>query len=746
MGSRVAFALSAVALSFGLATAAAAGPVRPAHPALAEKGRLASPWTKVARALRETVDAGQPVDLLRGALPARADGRLRVTVHVASLTAEQSAALRTAGLEVTFESALYRFVEGWAAPAALEALGGLDFVKAIKPTFAPITNVGSVTSQGDAILRADQARQEFGVTGQGIKVGVLSDSVDGIGTAIGSGDLPNDVDVIQAGTGAGEGTAMLEIVHDLAPGAALGFYGPSTSGDMITGINALAGAGARVIVDDLTFFDQPHFEEGPVAQAVNALAAQGVVYATSSGNFASATADRGHYEADYVDGGSAGGPVTHAHAFGIGVNAQSIRLLPNSRPIILLQWADQFGASGNDYDLYVSDGVNIIGTSDDVQNGDDFPFEAIAFNTTGQPGPIDVFVLVNRFSGSPRRLELYYAGGVTQINPSTPGGSIAGHANASGAITVATINAGDPGNDTIAPYSSQGPCDLFFPAVEVRNKPDVTGIDGVAVTGAAGFPNPFFGTSAAAPHIAGIAALLLDANPALTAPQVKLALQSTADDLGMAGFDFVFGSGRVDARDAVATAGTIGGALPQITSLVAHLDGDTVTLDVTAVDLDGDINGWIAKAYDAAGTPVGDTGLVDFDQSGRVNATFRLSVTGFSNLPTAVRIGLSLRDAGQHLSPEVQADFSQADAGGPVISSAAYRRGAKKLKLTGSGLVRRGTTLEVNGTLGKSVKVNKSGSKGTAKGGPARLNLRSGPNRVRVIANGLASNIAIVNR
>jgi cysteine-rich repeat protein len=284
-----------------------------------------------------------------------------------------------------------------------------------------------------------------------------------------------------------------------------------------------------------------------------------VVYVTSSGNFAATDGDRGHYEANYVDAGSVGGGLDHAHEFAPGVTLQHIVVLPGRRPVVFLQWSDRFGQAGNDYDLYVATtGGSIVASSESPQDGDDVPLEAVTLDTTGAANPVELLVVVNRFSGVARRLELYYAGGVTAIDPATAAGSIAGHANASGAITVGTINADDPGSDTIAPYSSQGPCEMFFPAAETRAKPDITGIDGVAVTGAAGFPNPFFGTSAAAPHVAAVAALLFDANPALSPAQVKLALQNTAVDLGAGGFDSVFGSGRADAREAVANVLTVG--------------------------------------------------------------------------------------------------------------------------------------------------------------------------------------------
>src|SRR5262249_45087490 len=98
-------------------------------------------------------------------------------------------------------------------------------------------------------------------------------------------------------------------------------------------------------------------------------------------------------------------------------------------------------------------------------------------------------------------------------------------------------------------FSSQGPNQIFFPAPATRNKPDVTGIDGVS-TSRPGF-SPFFGTSAAPPSVAGVAAPLLQRSPGLTPAQARTTLQNTAVNLGAAGFDFDSGFGRVDALNAV---------------------------------------------------------------------------------------------------------------------------------------------------------------------------------------------------
>jgi subtilisin family serine protease len=95
---------------------------------------------------------------------------------------------------------------------------------------------------------------------------------------------------------------------------------------------------------------------------------------------------------------------------------------------------------------------------------------------------------------------------------------------------------------TIETFSSRGPVTILFPATEIRQKPDLTATDGVAVTGAGGFPSPFYGTSAASPHIAGVAALLMSGGR--TAAAVTTALRQTAVDLGAV---TTYGAGRIDA-------------------------------------------------------------------------------------------------------------------------------------------------------------------------------------------------------
>ena len=138
------------------------------------------------------------------------------------------------------------------------------------------------------------ARNFFGLTGAGVKIGVLSDSVRFLEQSQASGELPADVVVLPGQSGVdptapfddiGEGTAMLEIVHDLAPGAKL-FFATAFSGvqSFADNIRALRAAGCDVIVDDVVYSDESPFQDGPIAIAVNEVTASGALYFSSAGN------------------------------------------------------------------------------------------------------------------------------------------------------------------------------------------------------------------------------------------------------------------------------------------------------------------------------------------------------------------------------------------------------------------------------------------------------------------------------
>ncbi len=158
---------------------------------------------------------------------------------------------------------------------ATELLAKRADVQWIRPADRAATSVVAV--QGDVAHRADQARQAFDIDGTGVKIGVLSDSVNYLANSQAAGNLPPVTVLLgQGGVGVGEGTAMLEIVHALAPGASLYFAtGNAGVASFAQNIRALQAAGCGIIVDDVVYFSESPFQDGPIAQAVNDVSAAG---------------------------------------------------------------------------------------------------------------------------------------------------------------------------------------------------------------------------------------------------------------------------------------------------------------------------------------------------------------------------------------------------------------------------------------------------------------------------------------
>ena len=513
-------------------------------------------------------DGGQPESVTRDD-PVRFDdsGNVQVYIRLQKTDAATMQQLRDLGGVIEITNTDWNIVQAWVPIPVLDLIAALDAVQRVTPPDYAVTNAGSATTEGDAVHRSDLVRSLSGLTGAGVKVGVISDGADSYRRSISSRDLPSSVEINPNNRGEGdEGTAMMEIVHDLAPGAQLAFFGLSTGGtslDMVEGIlwlanDAFEGAGADIIVDDLGFYQQPYFEDGYVAEAAADAVAGGAVYVSHAGNNASA-----HYEAQFSDGGDG------FHDFDAsGATDISLRIYLAFGTSVFLQWNDRFGESDNDYDLYVcqwarkptkfnlqNGGGRICKGSTEEQDGDDDPIEVVHFTGTGEA---DVYI--RKRGGDAKTLELFALGSrVIVAEHGVREGSIVGHPAVAGVLAAGAIDVNDPGNDDPQDVSSRGPSEIYFPSRATRNKPDVMGMDGVSTTGPGGRFNPFSGTSAAAPHVAGIAALVMEAQRVATpsatrkavAEVVRQKLRDTAIDLGYTGHDNTTGYGRADALAAI---------------------------------------------------------------------------------------------------------------------------------------------------------------------------------------------------
>ncbi|RZN33944.1 MAG: hypothetical protein EFT35_09960 [Methanophagales archaeon ANME-1-THS] len=488
----------------------------------------------------------------------------------------------------------------WVEVKKLESLASLSAVRTIRTVMPPLVRTGSVTTEGDTIHRTSEVRTIYAQRGAGVKVGIISDGVDHLADAQSSGDLPATVTVLSNAVGGDEGTAMLEIVHDMVPDAELYFHDRGNNIlDFNTAIDDLVAAGCDIICDDIGWLLEPFFEDGIVASHVQSvLDGNDIIYVSSAGNAA-----HEHYQGDYYPI-----PGTTQHNFSHGMDEFQgyylyLYISAGSNVRIVLQWNDQFGSSGNDYNLYLYSYKigNVVAQSTATQNGDDDPLEWVSY-TANAATKGDFAIIVDNKNGlaATKTLEVYIYpdyGAAVYTNNIVPSDSIFGHPAVPDAIAVGAIDASDPDNDEIEFFSSQGPVTITYPTPETRAKPDLCGVDGVTVTGAGGFPSPFYGTSASAPHIAAIAAQLWGTIPSATPSEIRSCLSSASVDLGVPGFDYVFGSGRADAFEGYNCIYPLGIADHVVISELyadAVNEGDSEWLELyNPTGLEIDISGWV---------------------------------------------------------------------------------------------------------------------------------------------------------
>lgn len=515
-------------------------------------------------------------------------------------------------------------------------LGGSD--KILPNGYAP---VGAANAEAVITHGVFSARGTFNTDGTGIRIGVLSNGVNSMASSQASGDLPptcssltppateHCINVVPGQAGSGdEGTAMLELIHDIAPGAQL-YYATAnpTIAQFAANILTLRNThNCDIIVDDVSYFVESAFQDGQgplvvsttnggiVTQAVNTVVASGALYfssAANSGNLSDGTA--GTWEGDFVPGGTialiSGTNQVHDFDPTAAVAQSNLLTVGTGTAPMNLHWSDPLGGSSNDYDLYVLDSglTTIITSSTNLQTGTQDPYE----QTTVTVAANRRAVILQKAGAANRFLHLDTNRGRLAF---ATGGNTHGHNAASGAYGVAAAPGFMPNNfpaagpvffhgpypnlhsttDKVETFSSDGPRRVFFQGDgtaftpgnfsstggSVLQQPLITAADGLSITGAGGFPNPFYGTSAAAPVAAAIAGLIRSANPALTPAQIKTALTSTAVDIEAPGVDRDAGHGIIMAYPAMQSLALTGMAFLELNSATATVttDGNSNTL------------------------------------------------------------------------------------------------------------------------------------------------------------------------
>ncbi len=415
----------------------------------------------------------------------------------------------------------------------LQRLANLDHVIRIELPYRATPKQGNVVGQGVNVTRANEWQAQ-GITGRGVKVGILDLGFGGYRALLGN-ELPAQVTVQAFGDDYAfdsevHGTACAEIVHEMAPDAELYLaYYDGSDVAMGLAVEWLIGQGVDIISNSTGSNGlSPLDGTGFAAELVDWASAEGILWVNAAGNEADV-----HYRGRFTDGN---GDTIHEFApdtealpfipFGPGVQTQ-----------IILSW-DDWATVNQDYDLGLFDAnFNLLAKSEDAQDGQPGQLPVEGFIYEFEDNEI-YYLVIQNYEGQARgdaTFDLFINGGLMHPDFIVAERSLSSPADAYGAVAVGAVNWAD---DVLEPYSSQGP------TADGRLKPDLTAPSVVASASYA--PESFDGTSAATPHVAGAAALVLQALPELSPAELTAFLQQRAIDLGASGPDNLFGVGRLD--------------------------------------------------------------------------------------------------------------------------------------------------------------------------------------------------------
>ncbi|MCK5261318.1 MAG: PKD domain-containing protein [Thermoplasmatales archaeon] len=511
----------------------------------------------------------------------------------------------------------------------IDSLSEEEYVQCIRSPVKP--HPLDIMSEGVTVIGANLIHNE-GIYGSGVKIAIID---LGFQNYYNNPELPSariaEVQSFRADgdieCGEKHGCACAEIVLDVAPQADLYLYNFDTISELNNAVSHAISVGVDIISFSVGFicindYDGIGYSSiGDVCGIVDNARNNGILFITSIGNSATR-----HYEGYFTDGDGDG-----FHEFNPPFETLVLEYIPTGGLVHLgLSWND-WPSSNQDYNLYLFDSnLNLVGWSENTQSGTQPPVESIGGYV---PYGDNYQVVIQRYSATQNvHFELYSFTNNFQTS-NHPESSLTCPADAFGSMTIGATYWQD---DSLESFSSRGPTN------DGRTKPDVTAPDGVSTYA---YPNPFYGTSASAPHTAGAAALLKSVDFSLTANELQNKLESTALDLGPGGKDNLYGSGRINVWAAFNTINQP----PNADFTYEPLDPttqDSIFFNSTSYDPDGSIVNWTWDfgdgnvSYDANTIhQYGDDGIYTVmlsvtDNHGATD-TFSDDVTVLNNPPTA---------------------------------------------------------------------------------------------------------------
>ena len=470
-------------------------------------------------------------DLARpsAAKPTRASSNAVVILvpTAGAAAAIDTAALASLGVDILAQSKSLMRVS--VPTASLRAVSELPSVAFVRRPYRP--HAQQTVSEGLARIRAF-AHHAAGAKGQGVKVAVIDFGFKGADTL--RDDIParrwyrDYTPGIYAGTA--HGTACAEIIHDVAPEAELYLYKVADEVDLENAKDRCIHNGVAIVNYSATWVNEGFGDgRGIICDIVNDAADNGILWVNAVGNYA-----QKHYMGFWRDSDA-----DNRHNFAAGDDMVNFvdKIETGDAIRVTLTW-DDWPITTQDYDLYLyyqdaSGNIKEVGKSTDMQGDGGAPVEFIEY-FAGRAGTFGISV-VRVGEAAPKKLRVW--SWHHDIEYPVPAGSIGIPSDARGALSVGAIHHDHWDLGTLARYSSRGP------TADGRIKPDLVAPSGV--TTASYGVGGFVGTSAAAPHVAGAAALIKSANPSLTRDDLWKALVEAAVDLGAPGKDDSTGYGKL---------------------------------------------------------------------------------------------------------------------------------------------------------------------------------------------------------
>jgi subtilisin family serine protease len=489
-----------------------------------------------AAARRSGAAAGLEVARERGLSATNDTVQVVIESAAANPAAARAVVLANGGI---IEAEYADLIQARLAPAALALVAADPSVRYVRVPSRPWPD--AVGGEGVAASGAG-AWHAAGTTGAGVKVAVIDGGFSGYQDRRAAGELPATLtthDLCNGNLGSSlHGTAVAEVVHEMAPAAQLYLICIDSEVRLGQAKDFAVANGISIVVMSLSFYNTSRGDgsggPGSPDAVVAAARADGILWVNSAGN----RAER-HWSGAYWDPDSDG-----SHNFTLADEGMTVGMGAGEVLCAYLKW-DAWPTTAVDFDMHLrrqSDDA-LLASSTTLQDGTQAPVESICyFNPHASQS---VYLTVQRVGGSGNpRLDLFaHPGGMFEHR--TPAGSVTEPASSPSAMAVAAICWE---NNRLESYSSQGP------TIDNRVKPDIAGQSVVSSASYGAWSScpagsngsgGFNGTSAAAPHVGGAAALVKQAFPGFTPSQLQAFLEGRSGDLGAAGKDTQYGAGRL---------------------------------------------------------------------------------------------------------------------------------------------------------------------------------------------------------